>query len=84
MNIEWTEAAWEDDIYWPENDKKKVKRINSLIKSTQRTPLEGIGKPEALKYGIKGFYSRRIDSQNRLVYTVTEECIIIVQFRYHY
>lgn len=84
MKVLWSESAWDDYIYWQNIDKKKVKRINSLIKATQRSPLEGLGNPETLKHGLKGYYSRRIDSQLRLVYTIKDSSIYIVQCRHHY
>ena len=82
--IAWTEAAWEDYIYWQSQDKKTLKRINLLIKDVLRSPFEGIGKPEALRENLYGFWSRRIDDTNRLVYTVEEEKIVIISCRYHY
>ena len=84
MKITWTPTAWNDYIYWQQNDKSKVKRINELIKVIGRTPFEGIGKPEALKHDLKGFWSRRIDGEHRLVYTNQENAIVIVACRYHY
>jgi len=84
MNIEWTKDAWEDYLYWQEIDKKRLKRINKLIKNIQRTPTEGIGKPEPLKHDRSGYWSRRIDQEHRLVYKHTKEALFIVQCRYHY
>ena len=84
MNIEWTKDAWEDYLYWQETDKKRLKRINKLIKNIQRTPTEGIGKPEPLKHDYSGYWSRRIDQEHRLVYKYTIEVLFIVQCRYHY
>ena len=72
-NIEWTDNAWDDYIYWQTQDKKILKRINALIKECQRTPFEGTGKPEPLKANLSGFWSRRIDEKHRLVYEVREE-----------
>ena len=83
-NITFTTDAWEDYIYWQSQDKKTLKRINELIKSVQRTPSEGIGKPEALRGGLAGFWSRRIDETNRLVYEVSDSDIGIISCRYHY
>ena len=82
--ITFTTDAWEDYIYWQSQDKKTLKRINELIKSAQRTPFEGIGKPEALRESLTGFWSRRIDETNRLVYEVSETDIAIISCRYHY
>ncbi|WP_158936961.1 Txe/YoeB family addiction module toxin [Burkholderia sp. S171] len=84
LNIMWTAEAWDDYVYWQGQDKKTVKRINQLVKETLRTPFEGIGKPEPLKANLTGFWSRRIDEVNRLVYEVTDAPINIVSCRYHY
>jgi toxin YoeB len=84
MLLSWTEEAWEDYLYWQTTNKQNVKRINTLIKSMLRTPFEGIGKPEPLKYDLSGSWSRRIDQENRIVYDVTDNQIIIIQCRYHY
>jgi toxin YoeB len=83
-NITFTTDAWEDYIYWQSQDKKTLRRINELIRDTQRTPFEGIGKPEPLKGNLSGFWSRRIDETNRLVYEVTDAEIAIISCRYHY
>lgn len=83
-NITFTPDAWEDYVYWQSEDKKTLRRINQLIRDTQRTPLEGIGKPEPLKGNLTGFWSRRIDETNRLVYEVTNGEIAIISCRYHY
>ncbi|MFP3276015.1 MAG: Txe/YoeB family addiction module toxin [Paraburkholderia sp.] len=84
MNIMWTAEAWDDYVYWQGQDKKTLKRINQLVKDVQRTPFEGIGKPEPLKANLTGFWSRRIDDTNRLVYEITSTQINIVSCRYHY
>jgi toxin YoeB len=84
MKIIWHLQGWEDYLYWQKTDKSKLKRINELIKSTTRTPFEGIGNPESLKHGLQGYWSRRIDSEHRLVYTVLEDNLIIISCRYHY
>lgn len=84
LNIMWTAEAWEDYVYWQGQDKKTLKRINQLIKDMQRSPFEGIGKPESLKENLTGFWSRRIDETNRLVYEVASTQINIVSCRYHY
>lgn len=86
MNRElaWTEEAWSDYVYWQGQDRKILKRINRLISEVMRTPFEGIGKPEALRENLSGFWSRRIDEANRLVYAVTDSHITIVSCRYHY
>jgi toxin YoeB len=76
--------AWQDYLYWQKTDKKILKRINQLVKDAQRTPFEGIGKPESLKFDMSGLCSRRINQEHRLLYQVKDECMIIVQCRYHY
>jgi toxin YoeB len=82
--IAWTRNAWSDYLYWQTQDKKTLRRINKLITETQRNPFEGIGKPEPLKENLSGFWSRRIDETNRLVYAVDNETITIIACRYHY
>ncbi|GJM04309.1 MAG: hypothetical protein DHS20C09_03000 [marine bacterium B5-7] len=82
--LSWTKEAWSDYVYWQHQDRKTLKRINKLITDTQRTPYEGIGKPEPLKENLTGFWSRRIDDSNRLVYTVENKQLIIISCRYHY
>lgn len=84
MDIRFLKDAWEDYLYWQKIDKKTLKRINELIKDIQREPFEGLGKPEALKFDLSGLWSRRIDQEHRLIYQVQDECIIIIQCRYHY
>ncbi|WP_018876724.1 Txe/YoeB family addiction module toxin [Thioalkalivibrio sp. ALE31] len=80
----WTDEAWTDYLYWQRQDKKTLKRINKLIEDVRRSPFEGIGKPEALKVNLAGFWSRRIDDTNRLVYAVEDSSITIISCRYHY
>lgn len=80
----WDEAGWEDYLFWQVNDKKILFRINDLIKDTQRNPFTGIGKPEPLKGNLSGCWSRRINEEHRLVYMVKEDCIYILQCRFHY
>lgn len=82
--LSWTDEAWSDYIYWQGQDRKTLKRINTLIKDVMRSPFEGIGKPEALKANLTGFWSRRIDDVNRLVYAVDDSAITIISCRYHY
>lgn len=82
--LAWTDEAWKDYVYWQSQDKKTLKRINKLIDATQRHPFQGIGKPEALKENLSGFWSRRIDETNRLVYAVTDSYLTIISCRYHY
>jgi len=82
--LSWTDAAWDDYLYWQTQDKKTLKRINKLINDVRRSPFEGIGKPESLKENLSGFWSRRIDDTNRLVYAVDDQAITIISCRYHY
>lgn len=82
--LSWTDEAWNSYVYWQTQDKKTLKRINKLITDVQRSPFEGIGKPEALKENLSGFWSRRIDDTNRLVYAVDDTAIIVISCRYHY
>jgi len=82
--LAWTKDAWKDYIYWQGQDKKTLKRINKIISDTQRTPFEGIGKPEPLKENLSGFWSRRIDENNRLVYIIDNNQLTIISCRYHY
>lgn len=83
-NLKFTDESWNDYIYWQGQDKKTLKRINDLIKSAARTPFEGIGKPEPLKESLSGFWSRRIDEKNRLVYEADDFDLCIISCRYHY
>ena len=82
--LAWTDDAWSDYVYWQRQDKKTLKRINKLITDTKRSPFEGIGKPEPLKENLSGFWSRRVDESNRLVYAVNDSHITVISCRYHY
>ena len=84
MKKVFADQAWEDYLYWQGQDRKILKRINDLIKDTERSPYEGIGKPEPLKGNLKGLWSRRINDEHRLLYEVTDECIIIHKMKGHY
>ena len=84
MKILFTDEAWEEYLYWQKYDKKIIKKINSLIKEIKRTPFEGTGNPEPLKYDLSGFWSRRIDREHRIIYKVGNDLLSIVQCRYHY
>ena len=84
MKYIFVDESWEDYLYWHKVDKKIATRINELIKSCLRTPFEGIGKPEALKGDLQGYWSRRITSEHRLVYKYQNEQILIAASRYHY
>lgn len=84
MSIVFMEDAWEDYLYWQLTDKAILKKINSLIKEISRTPFEGTGKPEPLRENLSGFWSRRINLEHRLVYTIDGDAVMILQCRYHY
>ena len=84
MNKLWTDDAWDDYLYWQTQDKKTIKRINLLIRDMQRSPYEGIGKPEPLRENLSGWWSRRIDEENRIVYRVQDGALIIASCRNHY
>lgn len=84
MKLTFASNAWDDYLYWQQTDKKILKKINTLIKELLRTPFEGTGKPEPLKYELSNVWSRRINLEHRLVYRVNEDEIEIVQCRYHY
>ena len=80
----FTDEAWNDYQYWIKNDKKQLKRINELIKDIKRSPYEGIGKPEPLKANLKGYWSRRIDREHRIIYAVENKQLVFISFRFHY
>ena len=82
--IAWDMDAWEDYLYWQQQEKKTVKKIHQIIKEMGRNPFEGIGKPEPLKGDLAGFLSRRIDDEHRLVYAVEEDRIVVIAYRGHY
>ena len=84
MKLVFAEAAWEDYLYWQKQDQKIVDRINKLIRDIQREPFSGVGKPEALKHALAGFWSRRITDEHRMVYRVWGEELQIAQLRFHY
>ena len=84
MELIFLSPAWEDYLYWQKTDKKILKRINELIRQCQRTPHEGIGKPEPLKGDLSGWWSRRIDQQHRLAYRKEEKGLYILQCCRHY
>lgn len=83
-NICWTPTAWSEYIYWQGEDRKIPTRINDLIKDILRDPFHGIGKPEPLKGSLKGFWSRRITQEHRLVYKVDDDSLYVLQCRFHY
>ncbi len=80
----FTAAAWDDYLFWQRQDRRTLRRINALIQDTMRNPFRGVGKPEALRENLSGFWSRRIDDTHRLVYTVEGDALAIVACRYHY
>ena len=84
MKLVFSEQAWEDYLYWQQQDKRMVERINKLIKETQREPFVGIGKPEPLKHALAGYWSRRITEEHRMVYKVDGDALFLAQLRYHY
>ena len=84
MELVWQTNAWEDYLYWQEQDKKMLRRINDLINDTLRSPFKGIGKPEPLKGDLSGYWSRRITDEHRLVYAVKEKRVHVIQCRFHY
>jgi toxin YoeB len=84
MKYIFVDESWEDYLYWQRTNKKTLKRINDLLKSISRTPFSGIGKPEPLRHKYKGFWSRRIDREHRLIYRVKDDEIQIAKCRYHY
>lgn len=84
MILSWTEDAWDDYLYWQTQDRKTLKRINTLLRDMKRNPFDGIGKPEPLKWEYQGAWSRRINSANRIIYTVIDEQLCILSCRDHY
>ncbi|WP_420315787.1 Txe/YoeB family addiction module toxin [Ekhidna sp.] len=84
MKIVFLANGWEDYLYWQKQDKKILKKVNELIKDCQRSPFDGIGKPEALKNDLSGWWSRRITQEQRLVYRVENNMLYIAQCRKHY
>jgi toxin YoeB len=84
MKLSWAEQAGEDYLYWQKTDKKILRRINRIITETKRNPFEGIGAPEDLRYNWKGYWSRRINKEHRLVYKAKKDELLIAQCRYHY
>lgn len=84
MRYTFVDESWEDYLYWQKTDKKKLKKINDLLKDIARNPIDGIEKPEALKHKYAGFWSRRIDDEHRLIYKFQEDEILIAKCRFHY
>ena len=84
MKLTFSDEAWEDYLYWQEQDRRMMVRINRLIKETMREPFTGTGKPEPLKHALSGFWSRRINEEHRMVYKVEDGALLLAQLRYHY
>lgn len=84
MKVCFAERGWEDYLYWLKTDRKTLGKINDLIKAIQREPYAGIGKPEPLRFGLAGYWSRRIDQEHRVVYKVEDDTLFIAQCRFHY
>jgi toxin YoeB len=84
VKLVFSEHAWDDYLFWQKTDKKNLRRVNSLIKEAMRHPFEGVGKPEPLKHGLSGYWSRRITDEHRFVYKVSDDALEIAQLRYHY
>ena len=88
MRLMWTSSAWDDYLHWQQNDPAMVHKVNELIRDAMRSPFKGLGKPEPLKESLKGWWSRRITGEHRLVYRVTgsppDQQLEIIQCRYHY
>jgi toxin YoeB len=84
MRLIFADTAWDDYLYWQQQDRRMVERINKLIKEVQREPFAGIGKPEPLKHALAGYWSRRITDEHRMVYRIDGDSMLIAQLRYHY
>ncbi len=84
MKLIFANEAWEDYLFWQKQDKKMLERINKLIGEVQRDPFAGVGKPEALKHALSGFWSRRINDEHRMVYKIEGGALLLAQLRYHY
>jgi len=84
MRLVFSDAAWEDYLFWQQQDKKVLRRVNELIKAVRRDPFAGIGKPEGLRGNLSGYWSRRITTEHRMVYRVDRDDFLIAALRYHY
>ena len=84
MRLIFSEHGWEDYLYWQQTDRKMLVRINALIKEVKRHPFQAIAKPEPLRHGLAGYWSRPITDEHRMVYKVAEDALFIAQLRYHY
>jgi len=84
VKLIFSEQAWEEYLHWQKTDRQVLNRINQLIREIQREPFRGIGKPEPLKHGFAGYWSRRITDEHRIVYKIHDDSVLIAQLRYHY
>jgi len=84
VRLIFSDAAWEDYLYWQHQDRKMVERINTLIQEVKREPFSGRGKTEPLKHALSGFWSRRITDEHRMVYRIEGDAVLLAQLRYHY
>jgi toxin YoeB len=84
MRLTWLPNGWKDYLHWQLTDRKVLQRINELIRDALRNPCSGIGKPEQLKHHLKGWWSRRITQEHRLIYRVEGDQLLIMQCRFHY
>jgi toxin YoeB len=84
LKLVFSDRAWEDYLHWQETDRRLVLRIHQLIQAIQRSPFEGIGKPEPLRHAFRGYWSRRINDEHRIVYCIQGDSLLIAQLRYHY
>ena len=84
MRLVFSQNAWQDYLFWQETDKKMLRRINDLIRDIERNGYQGIGKPEPLRYDLAGYWSRRINSEHRIVYKIEGDAVLLAQLRYHY
>ena len=82
--LAWTDEAWQGYLYWQSQDRKTLKRINKLLEDAKKQPFAGVGKPESLRENLSGFWSRRIDNTNRLVYAVDDNYLTLISCRYYY
>ncbi|MGX6448776.1 Txe/YoeB family addiction module toxin [Patulibacter sp. S7RM1-6] len=84
MRIVFHENAWDDYLWWQQHDRRTLKRINALLRDIERNGHQGFGKPEPLRHELRGFWSRRIDDEHRLVYAVEDDAVLVAACRYHY
>lgn len=84
MTLQFSDVAWEDYLHWQRTDKRRLARINTLLKAILRAPYEGLGKPERLRFDKTGWWSRRIDQEHRLIYRVDTGVLLVAALRYHY